>query len=179
LRRLLSLLTISSALLFVTAAHADTVTFHGVPTTGIPGATDTLTFGATTATVVGGVVSQAGSFLLVASLVPEQVYPFTFQENVTVGGITELLTFSAEDNVTDVQDTLTIFALGNVTFGTAVLDFQSSSVSGDNAVAFPVDITANVSGVIPAPIPEPSTLALSATGLMAFVGATRRKFLRA
>jgi hypothetical protein len=177
LRRLLSLLAISSALLFTATAHADTVTFGGV-STGIPGAADTLTLNAGTSTVVAGVISQAGTFTLVGSVQAGGFFPFTFQENVTVGGITHLLTFSAEDHVTDVADVLTIFALGPVTFGTATLDFQEVSVFGDNVQDFPLNLTANVTGEIP-PIPEPSSLILSATGLLAFAGAARRKFLSA
>jgi hypothetical protein len=178
LRRLLSLLTISSALLFVTAAHADTVTYGSVPVTGIPGTGDSISFTSGLADVVGGVVSQAGNFILTAAMVPQAVYNFTFQDSVTVGGITELLTFSGQDDVTDTADTLTIFALGPINFGTATLDFQAVNFDATLLGSFPIDLSANVSGVIPPTVPEPSTLALSATGLLAFAGAARRKFLR-
>jgi hypothetical protein len=60
-------------------------------------------------------------------------------------------------------------------FGPYAVDLNGTAVTSDDEVAF----TPNAVGLdAPAVTPEPSTLILSATGLLALAGVTRRKFLQ-
>jgi hypothetical protein len=158
------------------AAHAVSISVTVVSpfaiSVGDPADNDMLSLSAASANVaVGGVYSQPGIFHD-GYVYTEPLDPFTFQDTFTVNGITETLTFSGSDAVTDSFDTLTIDPLGDVAFGTITLDFAgvtalNYSVDGD----VPITLNASVT-------PEPSSFALLGTGVLSLAGAVRRRFKR-
>ncbi len=157
------------------ASHADTVSFGSVPTFTIAPSADQYGLLAGTSTVLGGgTVAQAGTFIEGHSGLLVKDIPISFQDSVTVDGITKVLTFTGDDSVAIAYDLLTIDALGPISFGSTVLNF-ASSVGGEfgTCCSYSVPITATVTDS--AATPEPASLVFLATGMLWAVELGRRK----
>jgi PEP-CTERM motif len=146
----------------------DTIQLYAVPTTPA------------TNVAIGGVFVQQGNFQT-GFVYTQPDDPFTFSESFTVNGITHLLTFSGDDDVTNAADTLTIDPLGAVAFGSVILTFDGvSNVAPNYDEGNPFELDAHVSAgkSAPSPTPEPSSVALLGTGLLSLAGAARRRLKR-
>ncbi len=156
-------------------ARADsiTVTSTGFPTTTFSSGGDTGSLNDGSVTVdptTGPFVFQTGDFIIGNGTTPDQVVPFTFQDSITIDGITQDLTFSGQYAVTDTAHTLTVFEGSPVQFGNETFTLMSSSISGTApGQDVPVDLQASVT-------PEPGTFVLLGTGLLgiAFITSKRR-----
>ncbi len=160
------------------AAFADTITLtsSAVPTTTLAPSSDTFSLndGSGTFDSNSGLFTfQTGDFIIGNSNIPDQIIPFTFQDSITLNGITEELTFSGQDAITNTEDILTIFA-DPVQFGDETFALQSFTVSGDAlGQDLPVDLQATVT-------PEPGSFVLLGTGMLAFaVFASKRLWRKA
>ncbi len=148
------------------AAFADTIeiTSTASPTIALNPSSDTLSLSAGDVTITGPghFALQTGNFYIGNSDIPDQMISFSFNETLTVNGVTKTVTIFGQDNVTQTADVLTFFAGTPVNFGnyyTVTLD--SSSYYGNAApLNMPVTLSAEVTVT-----PEPTPLALLGTGL--------------
>jgi hypothetical protein len=110
---------------------------------------------------------QSGDFVLGNSPIPDQIIPFSFEDTLTLNGITEVVNIAGQDNVTTTADILSIFAGAPVVFGGDVFTLQLFSETG-TAIGqdMPLELQASIDPT-PAPTPEPSSLVLLGTGLLA------------
>lgn len=177
MRHFLSAITLSGALLFSAAAHADTISFTVNTPIDLSPSADTLSFDASTqnfTATTGGpttTVFQSGLYIAGDSDTLTQVIPFSFQETVTVDGISKLLTFTGTDNVTYTENIITLDYLGYEQFGAIGLDFLGTRqiVTDHSPQNFDMSVVLGA-------VPEPSSLALCGTGILALAGVARRKF---
>jgi hypothetical protein len=147
------------------AAYADSISAGAVTTFTIDPASDTLGFGSSSETVFSnGVFTQTGTFYVGNSDIPNQTIPFTFNDQLTVDGVTKTLTFTGEDVVTTGPDDLTINALGPVNFGNLILNFGAVTVDGNGTVGQSLPVT--LDGRAESPTPEPASIAFLATGML-------------
>ena len=163
--RLLAALVGAIVLLSASHALADTISLSttSVSTINLSPSDDTFSMNAGASTVntsSGPFTLQTGNFWVGYSPIPDQNLPFTFQDTITLNGITQTVTFAAQDNVTSPADYLTIFGGTPIVFGNEVLTVQSFEISGPTGDNLPVDLQATV-----APTPEPGSLLLLGTGL--------------
>ena len=112
---------------------------------------------------------QTGTFSVGNSGWLVQDIPFSFQEQITIGGVTNLVTISGDDDVTANWDTLQIYGTGPIDFGAYTFSLQSftiaDNVAGDND---PITLDATVT-------PEPGALLLVGTGLAGWGVTVARK----
>jgi hypothetical protein len=120
-----------------------------------------------------GTASQPGDFDIEYSSFDYDNVSFTFNDSVTVNGVSQVLTFSGVDYVTPSQDTLEIYALGPVSFGDEVLTFGGVYLTSSTIGANDFSLNATVSA-----IPEPSSIFLLGMGMLSVAGMARRRFLR-
>ncbi len=158
----------------VALADSITLTSTAVPTTTLAPSADTFSLNDGSVTVdptTGPFVFQTGDFIIGNSNIPDQIIPFTFQDNITIDGITQDLTFSGQDSITNTEDDLTIFASAPVQFGNEVFALQGFTVPGTAmGQDVPVELVATVT-------PEPGTFVLFGTGLLGVaVFAARKRF---
>ncbi len=159
----------------VALADSITVTSTAAPTTTLAPSADTFSLNDGSVTVdptTGPFVFQTGDFIIGNSNIPDQIIPFTFEDSITLNGITQDLTFSGQDAVTNTEDDLTIFASEPVQFGNEVFALQSFTIAG-NAMGqdLPVELQATVT-------PEPGSFVLFGTGLLGVaVFAARKRLL--
>ena len=160
----LSLALIAVLFTCVHPALADiiNVTSSAVSTTVLAPSSDSVSLDAGSGTfdsTSGTFLFQTGDFIIGNSNIPDQVIPFSFQDSITLNGITQEVTISGQDSVTSTSDDLTIFGGTPVMFGNEIFTLQSFDVSGYNlGDDLPIDLEANVT-------PEPGTFLLRGTGL--------------
>ena len=112
---------------------------------------------------------QTGTFWIGNSGSLIQDVPFSFQEQITIGDVTNLVTISGDDNITTDWDTLQINGTGPIAFGAYTLTVQPFTISDDMVGdADPVTLDATVT-------PEPGALLLVGTGLAGWGVTVARK----
>lgn len=156
-------------------ALADTinVTSSALQTVTLSPSNDTFNFdaGNVTATTPGTITLQSGIFYLGDSPIPDQVISFSFDDTITLNGITNTVTIFGSDNVTSSADIFTIFASNPVNFGDYNLTIDTISYSGTSVGQnTPINLTADVSAT-----PEPGTFVLLGTGIAGGLIIVRRQ----
>ena len=126
-----SLATVLALLFFTNPAVADPIDMSSSPVSSIalsPSSdTVSLNSGSVTADPSAGLFTfQTGDFVVGYSNIPDQVISFSFQDTLTLNGITEILTFDGQAAVTSSADTLTISGGPAATFGNELLSVQDS-----------------------------------------------------
>lgn len=117
----------------------------------------------------GSFVFQTGTFSVGDSGSLIQDVPFSFQEQITIGNVTNLVTISGDDDITWDWDTLQINGTGPIAFGQYTFALQPFTISDDVVGdADPVTLDATVT-------PEPGALLLVGTGLAGWGLAAVRK----
>jgi len=204
LRHLLSALVVSAGLTFSMAAHADTVTLNFVITQGGSNGTGSMTLTVTPDAAGGGILDVTAATATFSTpnapgtTVSATLFPIPGGGPIPFG-TTEVDTNAKPfgfffDDVLLPGDAPFDFAGGlYLTDGTNTYGFfnvnDPETAGGEAFMEFdangnPVDepgggiTTANVSFLGLSAVPEPSSLVLCGTGLMAFAGATRRKLFK-
>lgn len=108
-------------------------------------------------------VFQTGDFYIGDSPIPDQVISFSLQDTVTINGVTQTFTIYGQNDVTNSYDYLTIFAGAPIIFGNEIFTLQpfDAPVFGPGGDV-PVYLVASVT-----PVPEPGSILLLGTGLVA------------
>ncbi len=159
--------TAALLLLFSTDnAAADTINLSSSPVSSIAlsPSSDTLSLNSGSVTAdssAGAFTLQTGDFVIGDSEIPDQTIAFSFQDTLTLNGITEILTFNGQDVVTQSADTLTIFGGAPVAFGDELLSVQDFSLAETNMGDFQINTEASVTST-----PEPGSLLLLGTGIV-------------
>lgn len=159
-------IVLASLLCLASPALADTITLttSAIPTMTINPSNDTVTLNAGSVSMSGpgNVAFQTGDIYIGNSPIPDQVIPFSFDDVITLNGITQTLTIYGQDELTSAADIFTIFAASPVNFGSYNLYLNASSYNGAAlGQDVPLTLTADIT-----PVSEPATLALLATGLV-------------
>ena len=175
--RSLAATLLGTLLCIASPALANTITIStgAPPAFGINPSSDSISLnvGSATLSTPGNVIFQTGNISVGDSQIPDQVIPFSFTDIVTINGISRSLTIFGQDNVTSTADLITFSAGTPVNFGSYVFTLNSSTYSATSVGQnIPVNLSANVSA---APVPEPATLPLLATGVMGAAVITSRR----
>ncbi len=148
--------TASGVSQFTLAPSADALAFNGQTTTIDPSSGASFVF-------------QTGSFSVGDSGWLIQDVPFSFQEQITIGDVTNLVTISGDDDITWSADTLQIDGTGPIAFGNYTFALQPFTISdGGVGDVDPVTLDATVT-------PEPGALLLVGTGLAGWALTAARK----
>lgn len=157
--------------LFSSRCFADPIdlTSSAISSTVLGPSTDSLSLNAGSVTSDDSdpnpIIFQTGDFDLGDSEISDQIIPFIFQDTLTLNGVTEVIDLSGQDDVTSTADTLSIFAGTPVVFGNDFFTLQPFTITGTEiGQDLPVDLQATVT-----PTPEPSSLLLLGTGVVAAV----------
>ena len=128
--------------------------------------------------------TQTVSFLEGDSGATDQLFPFTFTENVTIGGVTHTITQSGELLISPPGDTFTLFpgtttafnlgALGTVLFTPLSAGPIFQPFTG-NGIPETIQLQGTFVAAPPPTVPEPSSLALLSLGGLALAGWRRWK----
>ncbi len=167
-------LTVLATLLAAQVAVADTIVVASPTTFAIAPSNDTLTLTTTNQTAVIGDMSSTVDFQLLnfniqGSAIPDQLIAFTLNEDVTINGITQNVSFDFTNNVTAASDTLSVsqgqwMQFGGVSFRTLAVNFVGTNL-GDNYITMQAEVLA---------VPEPESYAMILAGL-ALLGATMKR----
>ncbi len=179
-RRSLAFTLLGTFVCLASPALANTIniTSSAPPSFGLNPSSDaiSLSVGNATLSAPGNVIFQTGNISVGNSQIPDQIIPFSFTDIISINGISRTVTIFGQNEVTTTADLITFSAGAPVNFGSYVFTLNSSSYSateiGQN---IPISLSANVSA---APTPEPASLPLLATGVMAGVVVTTRRMYR-
>ena len=155
-----------------------TISSSGLPPTVLGPSSDTLSLNAGSGiydSEQGPFTFQTGHFVIGNSAIPDQVIDFSFEEAITINGITQNVFFWGQDSVTETADILTIFGGPAIAFGDQMFTLQPFTFSGDNIADYSIGVQASV-----ATTPEPATIVLFGTGLIGaiFLGVRRQYMSR-
>ena len=166
------------------AAYAfDTASATAVPLINLPPSNDALSFNAANMTFSGSsFFEQDGTFFV--GNTPGTVmgdHFFSLTDNITIDGVTQSVTINFDDLVTTDEDFLTIAASGPINFGNFTLTIDSTEADGPANTTQPISIVGDIEPVTgssssapPSAVPEPGSLVLLSTGMLAVAGARLR-----
>ena len=164
IRKCCAVLAVSLGLCSSSLAGTLTLSSTAVPTISLAPANDTLGLQAGSATVsgAGDFAFQTGDFKIGSSPIADQDIDFSFDEAVTLAGLTQTITIFGDDSVTEGLDVLTIHAGTPTLFGGYLFTLDSSAYSGTwVGQDVPVTLSAEITTT-----PEPGSLLLLFTGVL-------------
>lgn len=168
-----AILAVSLCLCSSAWAEALTIASTAVSTISLAPSNDTLRLNAgnVTASGPGDIAFQSGDFTIGSSPIPDQDIPFSFNEAVTLNGVTQNIAVFGDDSVTQGLDVLRIHAGTPTLFGGYLFTLDASAYNGTWVGQ---DVPVSLSGQITA-TPEPGSLLLLGTGLLGGLAVLRRR----
>ena len=164
LRYCSALLALTLSLCSCALAGTLTLSSTAVPTQSLAPSHDTLSLQAGSVAISGpgDFAFQSGDFFIGSSPIQDQDIPFSFNEAVTLIGVSQTITIFGDDSVSQSVDVLHIHAGTPTLFGGYLLTLDSAAYSGTWVGE---DVPLTLSGQITA-TPEPGSLILLGSGLL-------------